>query len=73
MCVERRVYFADIMFWCINHQVTHDGALGLLKDLKLEGYALMCCSYPNSDLVVELQDEDEVRFAACSCVTAAMV
>lgn len=38
----------------------HDGALGLLKDLKQEGYALMCCSYPKSDLVVELQDEDEV-------------
>lgn len=41
----------------------HDGALGLLKDLKQEGYALMCCSYPKSDLVVELQDEDEVIFA----------
>lgn len=44
----------------LEGKVKHDGALGLLKDLKQEGYALMCCSYPKSDLVVELQDEDEV-------------
>lgn len=32
----------------------------MLKDLKREGYALTCCAYPKSDLVIELQDEDEV-------------
>lgn len=42
-------------------QVKQEGALGLLKALKQEGYALSCCSYPKSDLVVELQDEDDVR------------
>lgn len=36
-----------------------EGALGLLKELKQEGYALTCCSYAKSDLVMELQEEDE--------------
>lgn len=48
-------------FICIQVQVKPEGALGLLKDLRQEGYTLSCCSYPKSDLVVELQDEDEVR------------
>lgn len=38
-----------------------ENALGLLKDLKREGYALTCCSLPLSDLTLELQSEDEVR------------
>jgi ferredoxin len=35
-------------------------AMGLSKDLKAKGYALLCVSYPRSDLTVETQDEDEV-------------
>lgn len=37
-----------------------DSPLGLLKNLKQEGYVLTCCSLPESDLICELQDEDEV-------------
>jgi ferredoxin len=35
-------------------------AMGLSPDLQKRGYALLCVSYPQSDLVVETQDEDEV-------------
>ncbi|MGF1481738.1 MAG: 2Fe-2S iron-sulfur cluster-binding protein [Cyanophyceae cyanobacterium] len=35
-------------------------AMGLSPQLKQKGYALLCVSYPRSDLVVETQDEDEV-------------
>ena len=35
-------------------------AMGLSRDLKNQGYALLCVSYPCSDLDVETQDEDEV-------------
>ncbi|MEM7773805.1 MAG: 2Fe-2S iron-sulfur cluster-binding protein [Cyanobacteria bacterium P01_E01_bin.6] len=35
-------------------------AMGLSPDLRKEGYALLCVSYPRSDLMVETQDEDEV-------------
>lgn len=49
------------MVVCIRLQVKPEGALGLLKDLRQEGYILTCCSYPKSDLVLEVQDEDEVR------------
>ncbi|CAM9458371.1 unnamed protein product [Discosporangium mesarthrocarpum] len=41
-------------------KVKMEGALGLLKELKRDGYALTCCSYPRSDLTLQLQDEDEV-------------
>lgn len=41
-------------------QVKQEGALGLLKNLKQDGYALSCCSYPKSDLVLQLQEEDDV-------------
>lgn len=44
-------------------QVKAEGALGLLKELKQEGYALTCCSYPKSDLVVQLQEEDDVSLS----------
>lgn len=38
-----------------------DNPLGLLKDLRKEGYILTCCSYPKTDeLVLEVQTEDEV-------------
>lgn len=41
-------------------KVKMEAALGLLRDMKNKGYALSCCSLPRSDIVCELQDEDEV-------------
>eukprot|EP01031_Cornospumella_fuschlensis_P022278 gene22278-27241_t len=41
-------------------KVKMDTPLGLLKDFRKEGYALSCCAYPKSDIVCELQDEDEM-------------
>jgi len=35
-------------------------AMGLSLALQAQGYALLCVSYPRSDLKVETQDEDEV-------------
>jgi ferredoxin len=35
-------------------------AMGLSQKLRESGYALLCVSYPRSDLQVETQDEDEV-------------
>ncbi|MBE9193265.1 2Fe-2S iron-sulfur cluster binding domain-containing protein [Gloeocapsopsis crepidinum LEGE 06123] len=35
-------------------------AMGLSLELRSKGYALLCVSYPLSDLEVETQDEDEV-------------
>ena len=35
-------------------------AVGLSPHLQAKGYALLCVSYPRSDLAVETQDEDEV-------------
>ncbi|MBW4470268.1 MAG: 2Fe-2S iron-sulfur cluster binding domain-containing protein [Stenomitos rutilans HA7619-LM2] len=35
-------------------------AMGLSPKLQQRGYALLCVSYPRSDLEVETQDEDEV-------------
>lgn len=35
-------------------------AMGLSQMLRDQGYALLCVSYPRSDLEVETQDEDEV-------------
>lgn len=35
-------------------------AMGLSPELRSRGYALLCVSYPLSDLEVETQDEDEV-------------
>jgi ferredoxin len=35
-------------------------AIGLSPELKEKGYALLCVSYPCSDIEVETQDEDEV-------------
>ena len=37
-----------------------DAPLGLLKEMRDKGYALSCCTYPRSDLVIELQREDEM-------------
>lgn len=35
-------------------------AMGLSPELREQGYALLCVSYPRSDIEVETQDEDEV-------------
>ena len=35
-------------------------ALGVSEELKREGYALMCVSYAESDLELELVEEDEI-------------
>jgi ferredoxin len=35
-------------------------AMGLSSHLQEQGYALLCVSYPRSNLYVETQDEDEV-------------
>lgn len=35
-------------------------AMGLSPGLRAQGYALLCVSYPCSDIEVETQDEDEV-------------
>lgn len=40
-------------------KVKQDAPLGLLKELREKGYCLTCATYPRSDLVIELQDEDE--------------
>ncbi|MCG8366209.1 MAG: 2Fe-2S iron-sulfur cluster-binding protein [Pseudanabaenales cyanobacterium] len=63
---------ADLPFSCRNGacttcavrvlsgQVHQPEAMGLSPMLRQEGYALLCVSYPRSDLEVETQDEDEV-------------
>jgi ferredoxin len=44
----------------ISGEVYQPEAMGLSPKLKEQGYALLCVSYPVSDLEVETQDEDEV-------------
>lgn len=44
----------------ISGQLQQPDAMGLSSELQKEGYALLCVSYPRSDLVVETQSEDEV-------------
>ncbi|MGK7915041.1 MAG: 2Fe-2S iron-sulfur cluster-binding protein [Prochloraceae cyanobacterium] len=44
----------------LSGEVYQPEAMGLSPKLKEQGYALLCVSYPRSDLVVETQDEDEV-------------
>lgn len=63
---------ADLPFACRNGacttcavrvksgQVYQPEAMGLSPELRRQGYALLCVSYPRSDLEVETQDEDEV-------------
>ncbi|HEY9614324.1 2Fe-2S iron-sulfur cluster-binding protein [Allocoleopsis sp.] len=41
-------------------EVYQPEAMGLSQNLRDQGYALLCVSYPRSDLEVETQDEDEV-------------
>ncbi|NEQ31083.1 MAG: 2Fe-2S iron-sulfur cluster binding domain-containing protein [Leptolyngbya sp. SIO4C5] len=44
----------------LSGEVNQPEAMGLSPDLRRQGYALLCVSYPCSDLEVETQDEDEV-------------
>ncbi|MGK7876294.1 MAG: 2Fe-2S iron-sulfur cluster-binding protein [Xenococcaceae cyanobacterium] len=44
----------------LSGEVYQPEAMGLSPKLKKQGYALLCVSYPRSDLEVETQDEDEV-------------
>jgi ferredoxin len=41
-------------------QIYQPEAMGLSPQLREQGYALLCVSYPCTDLEVETQDEDEV-------------
>ncbi|AFY79409.1 MAG: 2Fe-2S iron-sulfur cluster binding domain-containing protein [Hydrococcus sp. C42_A2020_068] len=44
----------------LSGEIYQPEAMGLSPELKQKGYALLCVSYPRSDLEVETQDEDEV-------------
>ena len=44
----------------LSGEVHQPEAMGLSPKLREAGYALLCVSYPRSDLEVETQDEDEV-------------
>ena len=44
----------------LRGEIYQPEAMGLSPKLKQQGYALLCVSYPRSDLEVETQDEDEV-------------
>lgn len=44
----------------LSGEVEQPEAMGLSPDLREKGYALLCVSYPRTDLEVETQDEDEV-------------
>ncbi len=44
----------------ISGEIYQPEAMGLSARLREQGYALLCVSYPRSDLEVETQDEDEV-------------
>ncbi|MBD1837507.1 2Fe-2S iron-sulfur cluster binding domain-containing protein [Coleofasciculus sp. FACHB-64] len=44
----------------LSGEIHQPEAMGLSPQLRDKGYALLCVSYPRSDLEVETQDEDEV-------------
>ncbi len=44
----------------LSGELEQPEAMGISPELKRQGYALLCVSYPRSDLEVETQDEDEV-------------
>jgi len=44
----------------LEGKLSQPEAMGLSPALRDRGYALLCVSYAESDLVVETQDEDEV-------------
>jgi len=47
-------------FKVLEGKVHQPEAMGVGRELREEGYGLTCVAYPRSDLVLELQDEDEV-------------
>ena len=47
--------FHSLMYAEYQGKVRMEGGLGLLRDMKKQGVALSCCSYPRSDIVAELQ------------------
>jgi ferredoxin len=44
----------------LSGDLSQPEAMGLSLELQKRGYALLCVSYAQSDLMVETQDEDEV-------------
>jgi ferredoxin len=44
----------------LSGELDQPEAMGLSPKLQEQGYALLCVSYPRSNLEVETQDEDEV-------------
>lgn len=44
----------------LSGEIYQPEAIGLSGELRRQGYALLCVSYPRSDIEVETQDEDEV-------------
>jgi ferredoxin len=44
----------------VSGELYQPEAVGLSPKLRDRGYALLCVSYPRSDIMVETQDEDEV-------------
>ena len=44
----------------LSGEIYQPEAMGLSPEVRAQGYALLCVSYPRSDLEVETQDEDEV-------------
>lgn len=44
----------------LSGEIYQPEAMGLSHELRAQGYALLCVSYPRSDLELETQDEDEV-------------
>lgn len=44
----------------ISGEVEQSEGMGLSPELQSEGYALLCVSYPRSDLEIETGKEDEV-------------
>ncbi|NJK65130.1 MAG: 2Fe-2S iron-sulfur cluster binding domain-containing protein [Microcoleus sp. CSU_2_2] len=44
----------------VSGELYQPEAMGLSPELQKKGYALLCVSYPRSNIEVETQDEDEV-------------
>jgi len=44
----------------LEGEVYQPEAMGLSPELRKKGYALLCVSYPRSNLIVETQEPDEV-------------
>ncbi len=44
----------------LSGEIEQPDAMGLSLELRKKGYALLCVSYPRSDLLLETQDPDEV-------------